>query len=44
MMFDADSGATARQRKALAIGAVVVWLGCVSTLVYVVAHFIIKYW
>lgn len=44
MLFDPKSGAAARQGKLIFIGAFVVWLTVVATIVCVAAHFITKFW
>jgi hypothetical protein len=44
MMFDANLGAADRQRKAFMIAAFLVWVSVMSTVVYVAAHFIAKFW
>lgn len=44
MMFDPSNGAADRQRKAILIAAMMFWLVCFSTIVFVASHFITKYW
>lgn len=44
MMFDPRNGAALRQRKLLVAALVVGWGTSAATVVYIAAHFIMKFW